>query len=213
VRRLGIVLVMLVATGGFLARAVKAEPTVPREPLERFPLHIADWSGTRAPDLEPAVLDAVGVDAYLNRVYTNPEGANVGLYLGFYASQRRGRTMHSPLNCLPGAGWQPLEHDRVEIPVDGLPDAAVVRSPITVNRYVVGKGLERVLVYYWYQAHGRVIASEYSARFFLVADALRLNRTDGALVRIITPLDPSAEGRAVSFIASMFAHLGRYLPA
>src|SRR5438552_7830410 len=160
-RRLIVVFVMLAAAAAMLAHAATAEPVLLRQPLAALPMSIGSWHGSPAPDLEPAVRDALGVDEYVNRVYSRPSGAGVGLYLGFYETQRRGRTMHSPLNCLPGAGWQPVSHDLARIEVDGA-----AHRIVRVNRYVVAKGLDRLLVLYWYQAHERVVASEYAAKFY-----------------------------------------------
>ena len=209
-RRIAIVAAMLAATAAVLAGTAHGTPIKLVAPLERFPMHIGEWTGANAPDLEPAVREALGADAYINRTYTVRQ-ANVGLYLAFYESQERGRAMHSPLNCLPGSGWTPLRHDRAWIEV---PRAA----PIEVNRYLIEKGLDRMLVFYWYQSHGRVVASEYTAKLHLVSDALRLHRTDGALVRIMTPVpdgkDPAAaETAALAFVRTIFPLLASYLPA
>jgi EpsI family protein len=209
-RRLMVVLVMLASTAALLAHAAIAEPVLLRQPLATLPMTIGLWRGAPAAALEPAIRDALGVDEYVNRVYAGPSDDAIGLYLGFYESQRRGRTMHSPLNCLPGAGWQPASREVAQIDVGGA-------RTITVNRYIVTKGLDRLLVLYWYQAHDRVVASEYSAKFYLVADALRLNRTDGALVRIVSPVPADGdiggpERRAVSFVTSLFPILREYLP-
>ena len=83
----------------------------------------------------------------------------MGLYVGYYASQRQGQTMHSPMNCMPGSGWEPLRRDRVKVEVQGSQEPGPRFAEI--NYVVVQKGLDRMLVFYWYQAHGRVIASEY----------------------------------------------------
>jgi len=123
--------------------------------------------------------------------------------------------MHSPLNCLPGAGWQPL--DKSYLPVQ-VADANGQQSEITVNRYVIEKGLEQQVVLYWYQSHGRVIANEYRSKIFMVYDAARLNRSDAALVRVTSPkfgtdkTDRDAEARAVAFVKAMFPMLGKFLP-
>src|SRR5436309_3359885 len=212
-RRLIVLLALLVAASALLTHAATAEPVLLRAPLASLPMQIRAWRGAAAPELEPAVRDALGVDEYVNRVYSAPSNASVGLYVGFYESQRRGRTMHSPLNCLPGAGWQPVSHDLARIEVD-----SAAHRVVSVNRYVVAKGLDRLLVLYWYQAHERVVASEYAAKFYLVADALRMNRTDGALVRIVTPLADdgdvsAADRRAAAFVTEIFPILRQYLPA
>jgi EpsI family protein len=132
------------------------------------------------------------------------------LFLAFFPSQRAGSTIHSPQNCLPGAGWLPVESGKIKLL---RPDG----KTITVNRYLIGKGLERRLVLYWYQAHGRVVASEYWAKFYLVTDAIRMNRSDGALIRVTTPVaqnesSVSAEQRGVAFIQDVLPFLGRYIP-
>ena len=128
----------------------------------------------------------------------------------YFASQRSGDTIHSPKNCLPGAGWQPLDSGRSEIALSG-------GRSLTAARYVVARGNERQLVLYWFQSHGKTTASEYSAKFQLVTDAIRLNRTDGALVRVVTPVllgetEAQSERRAVEFIRLMYPALDGFIP-
>ncbi len=133
----------------------------------------------------------------------------VHLYVGYYQSQRQGSTIHSPKNCLPGAGWQPMKSDHITIPV-GAGDL------IEVNKVMIEKGIEKQVVLYWYQSRGRVIASEYWAKIYLVLDAIGMNRTDGALVRVISPVVDSermAEQQAVDFVKELYPLLGRHLPA
>jgi EpsI family protein len=145
-------------------------------------------------------------------VYLDAGKRPIGLYVGYYGSQRQGDTMHSPLNCLPGAGWSPVSFRRMSISV---PSSAEASRDITVNRYVIEKGLDRQLVLYWYQGHGRVVASEYLGKIYMVLDAIRTNRTDGAMVRIIAPIvtdEAHAEAQAVGFAQVLFPLLGRYLP-
>jgi EpsI family protein len=146
-----------------------------------------------------------------------PDRAGVGVYIGYYQSQRQGDTMHSPLSCLPGAGWEPLSKSALRVTVDSSPGGAP--REIEINRYLIQKGLDKQLVLYWYQAHNRVVASEYWGKFFLITDAVRLNRTDGALVRVISPIDAAqggeghAEAVAVRFVKTMFPMLTNFLPA
>src|SRR5205807_4966788 len=118
-----------------------------------------------------------------------------------------GDTVHSPMNCLPAAGWQLLTMDRAPIPAD--------EHSIVVNRDIIQKGLDKRLVYYWYQSHSRVVASEYWSKAYLVLDGLRLHRSDGALVRVIAPIRESetvAERSAVDFVRALFPVLDRHLP-
>lgn len=177
-------------------------------------MQMDEWQGIQLAPLAPEILEAVGVDDYLTRAYVTPERSAVGLYIGYYGSQRQGDTMHSPLNCIPGAGWQPVSHTL--LPVSVAANASAPASEVVVNRYVIEKGLDRQLVVYWYQSHGRVVASEYWGKYYLVRDAIRLNRTDGALVRVIVPIgkdgEASAERLAVRFVKSLFPVLGGYLP-
>ena len=155
--RLGVLTLLMLVTAGFLVATTRAEPVAMREPLTTCPLELSDWKGERAPDFDEATLALLGVDEYINRVYLDSRKRPIGLYVGYYGSQRAGDTIHSPLNCLPGAGWSPISFSRMPISVDAGP--ATPRD-ITVNRYVIEKGLDRQLVLYWYQSHGRVVASE-----------------------------------------------------
>jgi EpsI family protein len=207
-----------VGAAAAVARAQKTEVVPPRTPLAQFPMAIADWKGVPEPPFEPAILRILGVDEYVTRAYFGPQRIGVGLYIGYYGSQRQGDTMHSPLNCLPGAGWEAVSNSRTAVSVAPAPGAAP--SDVTVNRYVVRKGLDRQLVLYWYQAHGRTVASEYWSKFYLIEDAIRLNRTDGALVRVVSPIlgetdadEARAEQIGVAFIKSMFPLLQNYLPS
>jgi EpsI family protein len=131
------------------------------------------------------------------------------IYVASFRSQRTGKAPHSPKNCLPGSGWLPLDDREVTLTLDG-------RS-LPVNRYVIAHGDERSLVYYWYQSRGRAVAGEFKAKFWVLADAIRLNRTDTALVRVIVPIfnrnEEDAEAKATDFIRSFYPTLLGLLPA
>jgi len=201
---------LLVAAGLFLQARSRPEVLPTREALTSFPKQVGEWVGQDV-RLSPEVLEVLGPGEFLDRVYyRTPKEPYVDLFLAYFPSQRAGDTIHSPQNCLPGAGWTPIEFSRLVLERPG-------GSPIPVNRYVIAKGSDRLLVLYWYQAHSRVVASEYWAKFYLVADAIRLNRTDGALVRVITPVgrgesQKSVQGRAVEFAQQMLPALDRYIP-
>ncbi len=176
-----------------------------RRPLRELPRELGYWTGEERP-LEPRIVKVVGVDDYLSRVYTDGSGHSITLYIGYYSSQQTGDTIHSPKNCLPGAGWEPAQSRRRAIPVGN-------GAPILVNEYLVEKGLDRQLVLYWYQARGRVVASEYWGKVWMVVDAITRNRTDGALVRIVTSTrDGEAEARAVKFVQALYPHLNKFIP-
>jgi EpsI family protein len=203
----------LLATAVFMANARQSEPAIVRTEFKAFPMTIDQWRAVDDPPMEAAILNVLGVDDYLSRGYYHADGSAVGLYMGFYKSQRQGDTIHSPLNCLPGAGWEPLSVGRLRVDNAGGPG-----HDIEINRYVVQKGLERQLVLYWYQSHGRVTASEYTSRMYLIGDAIRLNRTDGSMVRVIAPIplhaDPmGAERIATSFVRALFPRLTGFIPS
>lgn len=214
--RASLLFVFFVAATGVIARASHIEPVPIRTSFDSFPMQIGDWKGAALPPIDANVMKILRVDDYVNRVYYAPQRYGAGLYIGYYRSQRQGDSIHSPLNCLPGAGWEPVSQRVLTIPVSnaGSGDA------ISVNRYVIQKGVERQLVLYWYQSHGRVVANEYWSKFYLVRDAVRLNRTDAALVRVIVPIpsnqdnaEPKAEAQATEFVRSMFPLLSTYLPS
>lgn len=205
--RAAIVVTLVVATGMYTARAGSAEAPVERAPLASLPLQLGPWQGRDAMPFDDDIVAKLGVDDYVNRQYISASGAPIGVYVGYYASQRQGDTIHSPQNCLPGAGWQPVASDRTEIRVGA--------TAIRVNRYVIQKGLDRQVVFYWYQGRGRVVASEYTNKVLLMLDAARLHRTNGGLVRLMTPVASSPEAASrelASFAATLFPRLGAYLP-
>ena len=199
-----------------VVRANRPEQAPPRVAFEQFPAQLGDWAGQQAPPMESKVLKVLGVDDYLNRVYYRPDRSVAGLYIGYYKSQRQGDSIHSPQNCLPGSGWEPLERTDLTIPTS----TAAGATNISVNRYVIQKGVDRQLVLYWYQSHGRVVANEYWSKFFLIRDAVRINRTDAALVRVIVPIasdaadgEGRAEGQAVDLVKQFFPLLSSYVPS
>ena len=212
----------LVTSALGLARATNFEQIPVRVPLADLPMRFASWQGARAEDLDKQTLAVLGVDDYINRVYRGGAAGGLGLYIGYYQSQREGGSIHSPLNCLPGAGWLPVSSGRLAIAVDSpASDGQTIRpSTIEVNRYLVQKGGETMLVLYWYQSHGRVIASEYWGKIYQVVDAVRINRTDAALVRVIVPVnslggasEQQAERAGTDFVRAVFPLLGQHLPA
>lgn len=175
-------------------------------------MRLGNWQGVAQPAIDPKVLAVLGADDYLFRSYVR-EGRGVGLYVGYWGSQRQGDTIHSPLNCLPGAGWQPVTQQIVDVPDPRGPEG----TQIPLNRVVIQKGLDRQLVYYWYQSGRRIVASEYWGKFYLVADAMRYNRSDGAIVRLTIPLPAGtaaedAERTGMAFAEVLLRELPAYLP-
>lgn len=206
-----VVLSALILAAGMYSSRAGEEVAAPRETLANMPRTLGAWTDPVDLPLDREVREVLGVEDYINRTYVNPAAQPVNLYIGYYASQRQGDTIHSPQNCLPGAGWQPVEGGATSLDIEG--------RRVTVNRYVIQKGLDRQVVLYWYQGRGRVVANEYANKFWLMVDAARLHRSDGALVRVVAPVMRSANGSmaaaddaAAAFTRAMFPRLPRFLP-
>jgi EpsI family protein len=212
--------VVFLGCAGILELRAGATALPAREPLMGLPLVIGDWRGRVGAPLDKKVLAILGADDYTIRVYTDRVGRAAALYIGYHASQHQGDSIHSPMNCLPGAGWQPMRSERLPL------STALRNSPesdqattATVNRVLIQKGEDRQLVLYWYQSHGRIVASEYAAKAWLFVDAMRTGRTDAGLVRIVVPIDPQssrgereAQDLATTFAAALMPLLPRHLP-
>ncbi len=202
--------VLLGATAG-LAHLSHGESTPPALPLSEFPAKIGPWAMIIEWPLDKETRDLLGVTDYLNRGYWEPgmEKSLLGLYVGYFRSQRTGASIHSPKNCLPGAGWNPAKSTIYQLQLDD-------GRKVPINYYLIRKGLESEVVLYWYQSHGRIVASEYWGKFYMVYDALRLNRTDAALVRVTMPVangdEATAQARALSFAKQITGDLDKIIP-
>ncbi len=151
-------------------------PSVIRDTVDRFM--------GRDQALTSEELKVASPNAYLLRGYFIPGDTSIAhtftLYIGYYDHQTQGRTIHSPKNCLPGSGWEPLS-SRTEV-------LRTPEGPAPVNRYLLQNHDERALVLYWYQGRGRVASNEYLVKWQLLRDAALRRRSDEALVRIIVPV-------------------------
>jgi EpsI family protein len=198
---------LALVVGIFVTQSVRPKnAAAPQRPLREFPSDIG-FSHSEDRPFENQVVRAIGADDYINRIYV---GSNlpIELYIGYYKDQRTGDRIHSPKNCLPGSGWAPVHSTRIQIGnVDG--------APVVVNGFLVAQGAKRDMVLYWYQSHGRIIASEYHAKFWLVADALNNRTADGAIVRIWTTAadgEPTSQARAVEFARRVYPQVAKFLP-
>jgi EpsI family protein len=191
-------------------RRGSTESVVSSEQLSGVPETIGGMTGMDLP-IDQEQLEVLGRGDFLSRIYSNGgRGGQVGLFIAYFASQRTGSTMHSPRNCLPGSGWS-FESSQYVMMND------LSGKPHEVGEYIIANGNNRQFVIYWYQAHGRSIANEYQAKAYLVSDAIRMNRTDGALVRVITQIYGSegveaAKARAEGFVAELMPQLPRFIP-
>ena len=195
----------------FYAIALRAEKAPPASPLAAFPADIAGWQMYKDVKIEQDTLDVLKADDTLNRIYLNPaRDANAYLFIAFFKTQRYGQAPHSPKNCLPGNGFEPIESGTILVAVPGRAE------PIRINRYLVARGDEKSVTLYWYQSHDRVIAGEFAAKFWLIADSIRYHRSDTALVKIVVPVregDADAATRtAIDFVKAAFSPLSRQLP-
>jgi EpsI family protein len=211
-RHVRILSIVLLAQATLLYAFSRKEILPLSRPLAEFPSDLGQWRLTREGVIEKEVQEVLQADDAITREYSNPQTGDVaGLYIAYFQSQRAGKAPHSPKNCLPGSGWIPSTSEEMNIRVDG------VDKPVNVNRYVVTKGEAKSVVLYWYQSRDRAIASEYTAKMFVVLDAMRYNRTDTSLVRVIVPVqnnqvEPATE-TAKQFVNSFFLTLRQYLPA
>ena len=203
-RRL-LLLTFAVLAATLCLHATTAEERVPLgRPLATMPLNLGGWTAVREQQFDAATVAVLRADDYVSRTYVRD---TADVYVGYYETQRQGDTMHSPMNCLPAAGWQLLAIGRRSIEAAG--------RQMVVNRDTIQKGLDARLVLYWYQSHGRSVASEYWTKAYLVLDGLRLHRTDGAIVRVITPMrdgEAAAEQSAIAFVRALLPVLDKHLP-
>lgn len=220
---------LVAALGVSLSLEHRGEAVPQRAEFAAFPLQVGEWKGRRQL-MEQQYIDALKFDDYIlaDYVYSphpNPlpkgEGVkrvgmsaamSVNFYSAYYASQRKGESVHSPRSCIPGGGWEIVSHEVV-----GLDGPSLGGEPLKVNRLLIQKGEDRQLVYYWFQQRGRDVTNEYAVKWYLFWDALTRNRTDGALVRLTTFAPKgedlaAADKRLISFLQAALPELGRYIP-
>lgn len=204
-----LMLVAAVPLSNTMKHRVEVEPA--RQEFTRFPLILGDWMGEES-SIEDEVLSALKLTDYIKVDYRRGSAdMPVNLYVAYYASQRKGSSIHSPRSCIPGGGWVIASHTLV--PVSQVPGA----DSLKVNRLVIQKGPSRQLVYYWFDQRGRLITNEYLAKWYLFQDSLTQQRTDGALVRLVTPVVNNgdiaeADARLQTFIREAYPLLGDYIP-
>jgi len=186
--RFGILLVVLVAGGAIInGWAYLGETHVTRHELKDYPVQLGDWKQEGVDErLDEQTLSVLRASDYLLRGYRQSKGLRASLYIGYYQTQRDGASYHSPLNCLPGAGWSMVDPALVTI---SLADG----KKFEANKYLIENGDYRQLMIYWYQGRGRTVASEYWGKIYTVVDSVRLRRSDTAMVRVTVPITGSAD--------------------
>ncbi|MEO7142065.1 MAG: exosortase C-terminal domain/associated protein EpsI [Bryobacteraceae bacterium] len=204
--------VALLAQAAVFYGGSRPEVLPPHTTLNTFPATLGKWKMIEQGVVDKETEDVLKADDLLTRVYAAPgKRPPANLFVAFFQSQRSGKSPHSPKNCLPGSGWVPSSASIISITVPTEP------APVRVNRYVVANGDQKSVVLYWYQSRGRVVASEYRAAYHTLADSMRYNRSDTALVRVVVPIvdndAQAATSTAIDFAQSFFATLRQYLPA
>jgi EpsI family protein len=196
------VVALLLSTGA-LAAAALAPSAGKTAQLAQLPYQIGEWNGREAEPFDAETVRILAADSYLNRSYSDPRHPAAGLYIAYYGRQKPGVSVHSPLHCLPGTGWEALDVATVPLPVG---DA---------RRMIVRRNQDRAVVLYWYAVHGRMLASEAASKAWLLHDSVRLHRSDAALVRIVVPIvgadssGQAAERQAIAFAHEVLPYLSR----
>ncbi|MFH2000516.1 MAG: VPLPA-CTERM-specific exosortase XrtD, partial [Planctomycetota bacterium] len=202
--------VVLIATTFVISKGVDFREKIPiKQPLNEFPMSVGEWRGTRQM-MEQQFIDALHFSEYFMANYRNPQGQDIDFYVAYYESQRKGETTHSPETCLPVSGWTFEQSGTAKI------TAGNDRS-MEVNRAFMEKGGSRQLVYFWFPQRGRILTSLYQVKLYGFWDALIQHRTDGALVRIITPIYTAekmkdAEARIQGFTREIVPMLNGFIP-
>ena len=166
--------------------AYLGEAHVDRKPLQSFPEQLGAWQKSSDQVIDEPTMKVLRATDYLLRDFRRADGETANFYVGYYATQRDGASYHSPLNCLPGAGWMLTAPGKVTIPGPN-------GSNFVANKFVIQNGNYRSLMIYWYQGRGRTVASEYWGKIYTIIDSVRLRRSDGALVRVTVPITGSEQ--------------------
>lgn len=195
----------------FLAYISHGENVQPNRPFSTFPKQIGQWSGNEE-HFDQTTYDILGVEDSFLCNYRDSDGRQVQLYVGFYQSQREGDLIHSPRNCMPGAGWNIMRSSLEEVTIPGINPGKII-----MNKLSLGKGSQRQVVLYWFQSRGRFIASEYMQKVYLVVDSITRHRTDGSFVRLISPVVNDDEEKTMhdmkSFAKLLIPILEEYIPS
>ena len=179
------------------------------QPLAEFPITIAGWQGNRQ-SMEQQFIDRLDLSDYLITDFHDKEGKSVNFYVAYYQSQRKGESIHSPATCMPGGGWVFHQSGKATVTLRN-------NTSMPVNRAFMQKGESKQLSYYWFPMRGRVLTNAYEMKLYNFWDALTRQRTDGALVRLVTPLYgdesvESAEARLQAFMGDVVPVLDTFLP-
>lgn len=204
-------LTLSVSAAWVLRPAADVQP-VERDPFVLYPRQLGNWSGSTA-SLDPKVERTLGASDYLNATYADTtSGEFVNLFVAFYDKQTDGDGIHSPEVCLPVGGWEIFSLEPYQITLNETPYGS-----FTVNRAVIQKELSKQLVYYWFEQRGKRMVNDFRAKLSVIQDGFVLGRTDGALVRFVTPILPGeteadADARLQRFMVPSLNRMPRFVP-
>ena len=175
--------------GGLLLLRIHDQGQLPlRRSLTVVPSQYGDYVSKEDLPISEEEQRVAGMDTFINRLYARDSTDFFTMYVGYYESQTQGRSIHSPKNCLPGGGWEPVSAGSRVIQVG--------TDSVTVNRYVIENRGNRAIVYYWYQGRGRVAWNEYAVKWDLIRDKALHGRSEEALVRLVIPVSTGEEDDA-----------------
>jgi EpsI family protein len=206
---------MLAAAIGWHLAPAQSNAVVERDPLALFPAELGNWQSGVPQRLDAQIEQTLGADDYHSVVFMNPNHrAPVSLFVAYYLKQTEGAGIHSPEVCIPAGGWEMSRIKKRTIPLSGGDSTA---GSLTVNRAVIQKGLAKQVVYYWFEARGRQMTNDYIAKAMTLLDAVSMGRTDGALVRVITPIatdetEAHADARLTTILSQVVPELPRFVP-
>ncbi|MBN2034954.1 MAG: VPLPA-CTERM-specific exosortase XrtD [Deltaproteobacteria bacterium] len=217
-----LVAVALLAATLAVSQFVEFREKVPiTRPLAEFPTEVGEWSGRRTA-MDQMFIDTLDLSDYVIVDYAGRDGKTVNFYVAYYESQRKGESIHSPETCLPGSGWSFKQAGTITIPLTSVPVSTNERinqstPSITINRAFMENAGQRQLSYFWFPQRGRVLTNAYQLKLFAFWDALTKQRTDGALVRLITPVYggeevADAEERLAAFTQEILPILDQFIP-
>lgn len=205
---IGGALILVAAAAAWELRPVPAPVAIERSPFALFPRQLGEWSSRPMERLDTGIAQALKADDYYGASFSrSPAEPSVEFFSAFYKDQTKDG-VHSPEICLPGSGWEIAKLERVDVaPEFGLSE------PYRINRAIIQKGEARMLVYYWFEQHGRHVAWDFEAKFLLLWDGFTIRRTDGALVRLTTLIRPNeTDAQAEARMRDLFLRTIKVLP-
>lgn len=207
-----IVSIALLGMALIISQVVEFREKIPiSKSFDEFPVQIEDWTGTRQ-SMEQKFIDTLDLSDYVIIDYKDPKGKDINFYVAYYESQSKGESIHSPETCLPGSGWIFQNQGSISIPIEGETE-----KTMPVNRAVMEKSGYRQIAYYWFPQRGRILTNGYQLKLYTFWDALTRQRTDGALVRLVTLVYPNeevsdAEKRVQDFVRDIIPVLDEFIP-